>query len=407
MNQHRLAQTAFLVTLGGFFIYHSLAAFEVIAVPLPFGGWWSYANAATALALGLVFVSSQDFLKGSHLPFLALCFWVACIVVWHRAYGTEWQRLNYVFAENAKLLVGWSAFYLIGLYLRLTARFAIIVCILVACCTAAVPFLIQTDPFSPLDDDRRRFQGEVASYQFFANALVFMALAALASLKSIKAQAAIVIAVSIAVLLLGARSETIGLGLVAMLWILAIWFEGRTFPWKPVVVVASCGVLVAAAGVVGNAQVLQRYFEALDLSSSQSWQFRAGFLVDGLTDIKGSWFWGEYAGQMKSEPIGTLSEQNLAFGQYIHNALGAWRQFGLVPFALVVAMSGYALWKGWRLAFANRIRTPEARLLLYVAFYSVVLLVLTKSIYWPMPALAWGLAVNLAVKRDGEDRRLI
>jgi hypothetical protein len=403
MDQYRLSQSAFLLIFGGFFLYHSLAAFEVIAVPLPLGGWWSLANLLAVIVLGSVFLLSRELLRAGHVPFITLCLWVAGVVVWHRYQGNEWQRLDFVLGENAKLLIGWAAFYLVGLYLRLTRGFSALVAGLVVAFSLAVPFLIQTDPFSPLDDVRRRFMGEVANYQFFANALAFMAIAALAGARSVTTQAGILLAASTGIFFLGSRSETVGMAMVAGLWLSATWLQTHAFSWR--LAAGSLAILLVAigAGFILNAEALNRYMDAVDLAKSQSWQLRSGFHNDGLVDIRAAWLWGEYAGQMKGHPIGTTSEQTLAFGTYIHNGLSLWRQHGFVPFLLFVGLCTAALVKGiWRV-FVTRDSEPETRMLLYVAAYSMLLLLFSKSVYWPMPALAWGLLTTAVMaERDTE-----
>lgn len=391
MDNCRLPQSAFLLIFGGFFLYHSLAAFEVIAVPLPLGGWWSYANALAAALLGCVFVLSGEFARWRHAPFIALCAWVAVTAVWHRYAGNEWQSLNFVFAENAKLLIGWVAFYLIGVNLRLTPRFSVVVACLVVACSLTVPFLIQTDPFSPVDDVRRRFLGEVASYQFFANAAVFLAIAALAGARSVTAQAGVILAAGAGVFLLGSRSEAIGLALVSGLWLLSTWLQSHSFPWKLAAGVSVCLAAATGAGFVLEAEALNRYMDALDLTKSESWRLRIAFHHDGVAAILNSVFWGDYAGQMKGHPIETIAEQTLAFGGYVHNGLGMWRQYGVVPFVLFVGLCAAALAKGVHAVFISRDSKPETLMLLYVAAYTALLMLFAKSVYWPMPALAWGL----------------
>lgn len=401
MDQYRLSQSTFLLIFGGFFLYHSLAAFEVIAVPLPLGGWWSLANLLTVIVLGSVFLFSREFSKAQHLPFIALFLWVAGVVVWHRYQGNEWQRLDFVFGENAKLLIGWAAFYCVGLYLRLTRAFSALVAGLVVTFSLAVPFLIQTDPFSPLDDVRRRFMGEVASYQFFANALAFMAIAALAGARSSATQALILLTASTGIFLLGSRSETVGMAVVAGLWLSASWLQSHAFPWRLAAGAVAILLVAIGAGLVLNAEALNRYMDVFDLTKSQSWQLRSGFHFDGIVDIRTSRFWGEYAGQMKGHPITTISEQTLAFGEYIHNGLSLWRQHGIVPFLLFVSLCTAALVKGTWTVFVTGDSKPETRLLLYVAAYTMLLMLFSKSVYWPMPALAWGIFISaMMAERD-------
>ena len=103
----------------------------------------------------------------------------------------------------------------------------------------------------------------------------------------------------------------------------------------------------------------------------------------GWVDIKSSPVLGVYGGQMR-EPDGI-------FGHYMHNALSAWHQFGLLPFLIYCGLCfAPALVAGWRM-YGGFSTDPMWTLTLYVGAFTLLLALLAKSIFWAMPALAWGL----------------
>ena len=388
-----LSAALFLICFLGFFLYHTAAAYEIIRPPLPLGGWWSYSNLLCLTVLGLVMAGSGSLMQRYHLPVYLLLTVVGAVAVWHVLYGgSPWQRLSLVAEESAKLLIGWAALYLIGYYIRPTRQFAIVLLVAVVVLFAITPFLVQTDPFSPLDANRLRFGGEVASYQFFSNSAVFIILAALAYAKNAKQQAVVVLLGGTTVFLLGSRAELLGLSLIAILWLWLLAAASREVRWR---VVGSFGVVLLTAGIlvaIVGADAIARYTDLLNFDTSRSWGERLVLLEDGLTDIGQSPILGNYAGQMASMAIDTTDSQNVAFGHYMHSTIDVWRQFGLLPFLIYFAMSIASVALGAYLVFVRKELTPNARLLLLVSAYCLIVGLAAKPIYWPMPALAWGLA---------------
>lgn len=80
-------------------------------------------------------------------------------------------------------------------------------------------------------------------------------------------------------------------------------------------------------------------------------------------------------------------------GAYIHNGLSMWADYGLFAMALyVVLILATTVMGVWAALPRRRTGTPE--LLLYLGVTSLVGVVVAKSIAWPMPALAWGIAYS-------------
>jgi hypothetical protein len=125
--------------------------------------------------------------------------------------------------------------------------------------------------------------------------------------------------------------------------------------------------------------------ELLDVREAQTYGIRAQLMRKGMADIAASPILGVYGGQTRD---GSLH------GAYVHNALSAWSQFGLVPFLLYVGLC-FATVAGALLLTEQT--TLEWRLTLFVGIFTTVLALLLKSVFWAMPALAWGL---LAARLD-------
>lgn len=84
--------------------------------------------------------------------------------------------------------------------------------------------------------------------------------------------------------------------------------------------------------------VNKRMFIVQRLETDRSLQLRLEMFEEGLFAIKNNWFFGDYLGQLKSEHLGS----------YMHNYLSLWRQFGLFPFTVFVALLLYSLFASWK-----------------------------------------------------------
>jgi hypothetical protein len=79
-----------------------------------------------------------------------------------------------------------------------------------------------------------------------------------------------------------------------------------------------------ASSDVKEGRMLKMVFGGPDKSASM----RYGMLIDGLNSIKENWFTGQFMGDI-NEYAGTE-------GYYIHNYLAIWRQYGLIPFVVII-----------------------------------------------------------------------
>jgi hypothetical protein len=132
-----------------------------------------------------------------------------------------------------------------------------------------------------------------------------------------------------------------------------------------------------------------RQLEILDLSQSSSWNAREYMLVYAQQQINQSPILGVYGG-------------HLYFGEgaYAHNALSAWVSLGFPGFVLyMLACIASAV-----VSVLALLRYPYSlwvKLSSLVCMSNLLLVVVSKPIFWEMPAFGWGLAVIVgAYSRD-------
>lgn len=363
-------QVVFLLIFPIFFLYHTLAAFEIIKVPLPLGGFWTLGNGiGFAMLAPLVALRSDRRAWISHGPVIILGLWVLAYALWHYAFGEVWQSSRPVLISNLKLIAQWGGLYCLGFLFVPSKRFGHLLIAILVGLTLIIPFLMQTDPLSPIDAVRWRFENKVASYDAFANAFTVIAIAALAVAKKHLTQGIVMICALVGLLLLGARSEMIGFLVVVAVWFVRHW---REFPRSLLYGLAISSIALLAAFEMFKFGSFRRHLEVFDLSHSASWQHRMRLFWLGWQDIEASPILGKYAGQMQS---------TREFGGYIHNAVSVWHGFGLVPFVIYIWLCVSAAARSWN-------ATP---MVLYLSSYTVFLMIFSASVYWPYPALAWGL----------------
>jgi hypothetical protein len=129
---------------------------------------------------------------------------------------------------------------------------------------------------------------------------------------------------------------------------------------------------------------VERQAETFNLPASKSFLERLGMLSDGWSHIVASPLIGDYGGQIRDHG---------GFGYYIHNALSAWRQYGLLGFLLYMLLSLQASFLTARETIWRGSQDPMWLLAMLVTVYAVALTFAAKSMFWPLPALAWGLVV--------------
>lgn len=405
MSLHRVPAVFFFALFPAFFTYHALITMKAVTPFIP-GGGWTFTNALGVAVLGTIVlhttITSQAVGKWRvHAPVAVLGAWVAVYAVGYALFGSGVQRSPEMFLESAKLLIGWGCLYCIGYLFRPDA--AMVRLLLYSLMAMAAITLLMIDPADLLHPGEGG-----ASYHWFANAIVFVAIFALA-LAPLRVQPAVVAVALCSLFVIGSRAEFYGFAILILGWAMIHVWQRRIDPIVNAMVATLLVSVVAGAALphlsvenistpavspsaaVRNSALLpllpsdetsfQRQLEIANLTTSRSWQDRESFLIKGWAGIKSSPLAGDYGGQLRDGG---------SIGSYIHNGLSAWRQFGLVPFLIyaVLCLAPFCV-AGWRVARGET--DPLWMLTLYAGGFTLLLVVMAKSVFWALPALAWGL----------------
>ena len=412
------AGMALIAIMPGFFVYHYLVGIE--AIPMFAGGWASNVNLIAAVALTpLAGYAALRSGASSHAPFAVFVLLTIGYATYYWQFGADYQRDPELLIHAVKLAVGLVALYCVGFLLpdaRSVRRAILVVLVIMVALT-----VLHTD-WSALTftiPERVVPSGKVSDYQGFATAFAVTAVLAVASISRLHwLLAAVVVSVS-CLFLIGSRGDMLGFGLAAMsLAFIALvrrdYVRGLLVPVAyvgPIVVLLALpSILLAMPSIVasmenhaGKLWVTEsgsgwlakgsamkgnfRNDELLDVGASQSLSIRMKVLRSGLNGISASPIAGDYAGQVRDHG---------KFGMYIHNILSAWQQYGIVGFLLYAGLSlGAVAFSAWRVIIKGD-RSFLMLATLLISVYSVGLIFLTKSVFWPVPALAWGMVVARA-----------
>jgi len=383
-----LAAAFVLLLFPGYFLYHYAVASGMIAPVV--GGWFGPISLVAVVVLVPFGARACLHARGRVAHFVTMFgLLVVYVGLWTGGYyllHADSQQSAVALEGGGGLVVFWVVLFFIGYFLDFNRGWFWRGLLLSFGAMAALT-LLNIDPSRVMFYVRQpQVTEHVASYQGFARSVVATAILLLAFSRRLAGQIA-VLAVGAAVLFfVGARSEFFGFLLVGGVW--AGWsFVQRSLPKK---IVVGLAVLLLGMAVFSSVGLRgSRQLQVLDLSSASSWQARQELLEEGVAEIVASPLVGEFAGQMTTR----------GFGAYIHNGLSAWRQFGLVGFLLYAGMALASMWFAVEAVWLKRRQTPRWMAALYLNVMCVVLIVVAKSVFWELPALAWGLTAG-ALFRD-------
>lgn len=231
-------------------------------------------------------------------------------------------------------------------------------------------------------------KGKFATYQGLAMSLLYFSLLIMPGFNNQLARLLVLVLCVFALYFVGARTE-----MVLALLCLFFFFVFRIGFFKTLILASLAVVVIVFVVAFGvfTFEVSGRYVVGAE---DASFRERLVLLDSGINAILGSPVLGDYLGQVRD-----YSEQ----GAYIHNFLSVWQQYGLQAFLAYVFLCLISFYIALR-DYSVIGDSPILELLFYLSMTSVVGVVFAKSVAWPMPALAWGVACSLASKRRLMDR---
>ena len=452
---------SFLLLFPGFLFYHQFVAMGLI--PAFAAGLFGYVSLGTIIVLFALLPWNIGRLKkiaGNRyvqwvliLLFYASAWTIAHYLVLNGDYITK------ATVQSLETVIFWTCLFLVGLLLPIEARslrwllgisFAIILGYLLY-------FFAVSDSGTYY---ARRIYGQpedVSTYQGFARSVLFTLLLLLAVFKSLRARAVLMLGGIFVLYMLISRSDFYGfLAVCIVLCVISGIRQPKYFlllllvslevvllavpdiaprieavlesraPEKAAQASASDrlpagddseqapGLPAPAASALtadrdeslpppGNAGApprLSRQFEVLDISSSKSWRGRLALQKKALGQIAENPLMGKFGGHVLTEDTGKFEKGHT--GRYAHNALSAWVSYGLAGFLLYVSLTLYGCLVSARHVILKRQDEPVWMFALTLNVVCLLLIIASKSVYWPLPALGWGVLAQALANRAGD-----
>ncbi len=419
-----VAVIGFFLLFPGFLFYHQFLAMGLI--PRFAAGFFGYVSLATLLAFLVLLPWNTDWLKKITGNRYALC------VVVFLFYTSAWTLAHYIVVEgdyittasvqSLETVVFWSCLFLIGLLLPLefrTLQWPLLISFIII-----LAFLVYFSVSSDADSyfARRIYAGttDVASYQGFGRSVLFTLLLLLAVFNSFRARAFFMLCGVFVLFMLISRSDFYAF--LAVSAVLCVIYGIKQPKYLLLLLLVSLEVVLLAvpdiaprigifretgapenvapapAAVQAETQPapvvdaepprLSRQFEVLDVPSSKSWAGRLALQGKALGQIAENPLMGKFGGHVLTEDTGRYARGHT--GRYAHNALSAWVSYGLAGFLIYVSLTLYGFLVSAGNVILKQQHEPIWIFAFMLSFVCLLLIIVSKSVYWPLPALGWG-----------------
>ena len=401
----KIAALSFFLLFPGFLIYHQLLAMELLQ---PFiRGLFGPVSLASLLAFLVLLPWHRDWLR--------LC--VKERYVWYvlvfLLYTLVWTVAHYLIraGENIQLatpqslqtIVFWACLFLIGLLLPLESKvlkrmsFAVFLLTLLF----LLHFSISTGKLTfRANWFYGQWGGDVATHQGYSRSALVILLFLLAVFTGIKARIGLILSGFFILFMLASRADFSAFLIVCLA--LSVIFGIKKplyFLVAPVFFLVLSGMFLVAANIDDRMTMIRltRQLEIFNLFEATSWINRMKLQKIALEQIAAHPLTGQFGGHV------TAAGHT---GKYAHNALSAWVSYGFFGFFVYLGLSVVAFWVSARHFVLKRQDAPVWIFAFLLNLLCLLLVMVARSVYWPLPALGWGLAAQgLINSRSGARAR--
>ena len=383
----RASSVGFFVLFPGFMIYHTLVALG--AIPAFLGGLF---GVVTVMMFGIymLLLPSQRhrMVSGTRGFALLVAAFLLYVLSWSLvSYGLQGgSQLRAAMIQSLETMVLWLVLFVMGYRVPLDspalarafwAAFLMTVGYLLFFVITTGQLMFFARQMIEVDSGN-----SVSTYQGSARSALVMLVFLIAVSRTASARAGLIALGGFVMFVLGARSELYAFLALATV-LLLVWAGMSAKYLLMLLTVLALAVLV----VVNQFEAMSgtRQLQVLDLSGTSSWLARQHLEQRALAQIVASPWLGEFGGHVTATG-GT--------GGYAHSMLSAWVNYGLIGFVLYVGMTVVAfLGAAYRMVY-RRDTVAWWVFAFSINFVCLLLVVLAKPVFWPLPALGWGAFAN-------------
>jgi hypothetical protein len=377
----RFSNSGFILLFPGFLVYHTLLSWGVMP-PFLAGLFGPVVAALFFLYLLFFFTSSRIVVEGAGLYSVLFIVFIF--------YALFWTFLHYAFLDEGysksasqqsiETIVMWFSLFFVGVFFShrskpvLTAFHFVFVLAVVL----LLYFVFTTGHFMYYARQLSVTESGVATYQGFARSMLVISVFLLAVSSSMKMRAWLVVGSLFGLFLFGARSELYAY-IIFLVALLSIWSLTSIKYQMLVIFLTSIMsvILVASYDAISSS----RQFQVFDLSNASSWVARQELMSLAIHQIRESLLLGDFGAHVR-DGSGT--------GSYVHNILSSWVNYGFFGFILYFSLTITAFLAAFYRIFVKRSRCPIWIMAFGFNLISLVLILVAKSVFWPIPALGWG-----------------
>jgi len=374
------ANIGFVLLFPGFVLYHDLVARQVL--PRILGGFFSWVS--LILVAGLAVPSMNRLaiaaIRGDNFSrlLIALYCYLLLVIFWHWSFiFSEVQAATVYQAANS--LLAWIALTSVGLWISLYNKWIrnVIWLSFLASTALLLLYVLTTGSVMYFAASFSGVEG-IASYQGYARTALIGLLFLVAISKTGLQRISVYLGGFFILFLLGARSE-----LLSFLVAVPIYFAiaSRRSPRIIMIIIISAFALTAVVSSNWDWFILSRQSQVLNLHESTSWRARQDLLAEAWQIVLDSPVLGDFGGHVRFDE---------STGAYAHNILSGWVSYGFLGFILILSISIWATAGSGFLLFRESTSDNDISFAFLLNATTLLLLLVSKSIFWVVPGLAWG-----------------
>ena len=387
MTQEKLfrsfSSVFFLLLFPGFYFYHLAVASGFI--PLVLGGFiLPVSLVAVVLYLPLIKFILHSCKMRPVYSFLIVSLFVWCnvnalSVFFIESSGYESKAI----IQHFSVMLAWVALLFVGLGLSFEERWfrcAIYISGL-AIFFHLYFYVISSGEVQYIASRYYEVDSGVATHQAFARSALIVSFSLLSIVVAVKKQVLFFLVCTSLLFILSARSE-----FLVFVVAFSFYFLVR-LKWQKRGLLGAffAAFFLLVVGAYNSEMLMEtRQANLLDIASDQSWLARKKLMSDAVDRIGQSPFVGQFGGHFESGGAGS----------YAHNILSAWDSYGFFAFLLYFFVVLFPLVCSGIMIYKNKHPSKIQCFMFFVSLSSLVLLLGAKTVFWPIPALAWGLCLN-------------
>ena len=389
----KIAAISFFLLFPGFLIYHQLLAMELLQ---PFiRGLFGPVSLASLLAFLVLLPWNWDWLRScvkERYVWYVLVFLLYTLVwtVAHYLLLAE-ENIQLATSQSLQTIVFWACLFLTGLLLPLESKalkwmfflsFLLALLFLLYFSISTGQLTFRANWFYV------QWEGDVATHQGYSRSALVILLFLLAVFTGIKARIALIFSGAFVLFMLASRADfSVFLVVCLALSVILGIKKPLYFLVAPIFFLVLAGMFLVAANIDDRKTMilLTRQLEIFNLFENTSWTNRMELQKNALEQIAAHPLTGQFGGHVTA--AGHV-------GKYAHNALSAWVSYGFFGFFIYLGLSVVALWVSARHFVLKRQESPVWIFAFLLNLLCLLLVLAARSVYWPLPALGWGLAAQ-------------